>query len=167
MLNTLKRNAAVVAVATMVCGAGAYAWAAESPTRPASDAASAATSSPTDAGGHARGRKHGGDYGMLRRATHGDLVVKGKSQAYENVTFDRGEVTAAGAASITVHRPDGPSVTKAIDASTKFKGIGSAADIQMNKPAVVVSKGAVAVAVFQRLDSSPPPSGAPSGPGNN
>jgi len=166
MLNTLKRNAAVVAVATLVCGVGAYAWAAESPS-PTTDAASVTTSSSADAGGHARGHKNGGDYGMLRRATHGDLVVKGKSQTFENVTFDRGEVTAAGGASITVHRPDGPSVTKAIDASTKFKGIGSAAEIQMNKPAVVVSKGAVAVAVFQRLDGSPHSSGAPTGPGNN
>ena len=142
----LKRNAAVLLVATLVLGAGAYAWAQGAPERPTT---SEQAREPR-ADGPRQGR--GGERGMhpLRRAVHGDLIVrKADGSGFENVTFDRGEVTAVSASSITVKRPDGQSVTKAIDANTKFHGAQSAADVKTGKPAVVVSKGNTATQIGQ------------------
>ena len=85
--------------------------------------------------------------------------VRGQSgNGFENVTFDRGEVTAVSASSITVKRPDGQSVTKAIDANTKFRGVQSAGDVKTGKPALVVSKGTTATMVGQpNRDRQAPP----------
>src|SRR5207245_4299688 len=86
--------------------------------------------------------------GALRRAIHGDLIVPGQ-QGFQNVSFDRGTLTAASQSSVTVQRPDGTSITKSVDQSTRFRGAKTAADLQTGAPAVVVSKGDVAIAVFQ------------------
>ena len=67
------------------------------------------------------------------------------------MTFDRGRVTAVSATSITITRPDGQSVTKTIDASTRFRGGQSANEVKTGKPAVVASKGDTAVVVGQRV----------------
>ena len=140
----LRRMAAVL-VGTLVLAGGAYAYAAESPTTaPPSDSAPAAARPGPD---HHRGQ--------LRRAVHGDLVVRTKD-GFENVSFDRGKVTAASASSITIERPDGVSVTKAVTPETRFKGIDSADQLEPGKGALVVSKGDGAVLIAQRNGEAPP-----------
>ena len=90
----------------------------------------------------------------MRRAVHGDLVVRTKD-GFENVTLDRGKVTAASASSITIERPDGVSVTKAVNAETRFKGVDSADQLEHGKGALVVSKGDTAVLIAQRSGDAP------------
>ena len=116
-------------------GAGSLAWA---------ETGSQASGSPGSGPQHQRAG------GLLRRAEHGDLTVRTKN-GFEQVTFDRGRVTAISATSITITRPDGQSVTKTIDASTRFRGVQSASEVKTGKPAVVASKGDTAVVVGQRV----------------
>jgi hypothetical protein len=137
-----KRTAAVL-VGTLVLAGGAYAYAAESPSTAAPSASAPAAAHPD--------RDH---RGPLRRAVHGDLVVRTKD-GFENVTFDRGKVTAASTSSITIERPDGVSVTKAVTAETKFKGVDSAEHVEPGKGALVVSKGDNAVLIAQRGGDAP------------
>ena len=139
-----KKLAAIAIAATAVLGAGAYAYADTGAPGPSiSGAAQAGAGAAANAAAGA-GRR----LGILRRAEHGDLIVRGKD-GFQNVSFDRGKVTAVSDTSITVQRPDGQSVTKTIDSSTKFKGVTSAGDVQTGKPAIVVSNGDHAVAVAQ------------------
>jgi len=141
----LKRNIANVAIADVVLGVGAYAWAEGAPARP--------TTSPPAAALAANGRPgragHPG-LALLRRAVHGDVIVKDKAGQFVTVTFDRGKVTSHSDSSITVERPDGPSVTLHLDGSTRYRGITSATDIQDGKGAIVVSKDGTAIVVAQR-----------------
>jgi len=142
----LKRNAAVATVAVLVLGAGAYAWAQGSPSRPTTST----TAAPADGRPNRPARPgRAGRAGLLRRVVHGDLIVRGKD-GFQNVTYDRGKVTDASVTSVTIMRPDHQSVTKTIDGSTQFKGIKDASQLQKDKPAIVVSKGNTAVVVAQR-----------------
>ena len=150
----LKRNAAVLLVGALVLGVGAYAWAQGAPERPTTSEQTAPQRPDGPRGQRPdgpRGQHRGGrPSGPLARAIHGDLIVRGQNGGgFENVTFDRGEVTAVSASSITVKRPDGHSVTKAIDANTKFRGVQSASEVKTGKPALVVSKGNTATMVGQ------------------
>src|SRR5712691_3388658 len=129
----LKRMAAVL-VGTLVLAGGAYAYADTPSTVPSTAPASA------PAAAHP-GYDH---RGPLRRVVHGDLIVRTKD-GFENVTVDRGKVTASSASSITIERPDGVSVTKTVTADTKFRGIHSADQLAHDKGALVVSKGDTAV----------------------
>ena len=140
-----KRFAAVL-VGTLVLAGGAYAYAADNPSTPSTTTPSASAAAANHPGRHLRG--------PLRRAVHGDLVVRTKD-GFENVTVDRGKVTAASASSITIQRPDGVSVTKAVTADTKFRGIDSAAQLAHDKGALVVSKGDAAVLIAQRTGAAP------------
>jgi hypothetical protein len=152
-----KKHSAALLVGALVLGVGAYAWAQGAPQRPTSgDQASA---QPDGSAPAARAGRGGHRFGPLRRAIHGDVIVRGQGgNGFENVTFDRGEVTAVSASSITVKRPDGQSVTKAIDANTKFRGVQSAGDVKTGKPALVVSKGNAATMVGQpNRDRQAPP----------
>jgi hypothetical protein len=58
-------------------------------------------------------------------------------------SFDRGEVTAASATSLTVKRKDGQSVTKSISADTKVRG-----KLAAGGKAVVFSQGSAATVIF-------------------
>jgi hypothetical protein len=151
-----KRNAAVLLVAALVLGVGAYAWAQGAPDRPTT----ADQAAPASANRPAHPHMRGGGFGGLLRAIHGDVIVRQQNgTGFENVTFDRGQVTAVSASSITVKRADGQSVTKSIDGSTKFRGAQSAADVKTGKGALVVSKGSTATLIGQpnRDRQSPPP----------
>jgi hypothetical protein len=110
----------------LVVGAGAAAWAQTS--------GGSATSGDTAGGGHG----HPG-LALLRRADHGTVEVKNKDGSWVTVTFDRGTVTAASASSITLQRPDGQSVTIALTADTRYRGISSADQIATGKAAIVAS----------------------------
>jgi hypothetical protein len=139
----LKRTAAVL-VGTLVLAGGAYAYADTPSTAPSTAPASA------PAAAHP-GYDH---RGPLRRVVHGDLIVRTKD-GFENVTVDRGKVTAVSASSITIERPDGVSVTKAVTAETKFRGVDSVEHVERGKGALVVSKGNNAVLIAQRGGDRP------------
>jgi hypothetical protein len=140
-----KKLAAIAVAFVVVLGAGAYAYADNAtPGTPSVSAAAGAAGIDANAA-VGKGRRA---LAILRHADHGDLSVRTKD-GFRTVTFDRGKVTAASDTSITVMRPDGVSVTKTIDASTKFKGISSASDIKTGKGAIVVSDGDTALAVAQ------------------
>ena len=99
----------------------------------------------------AKGRRAGdGWLALFRRADHGTLEVKNKAGQWVTYTFDKGKVTAVSASSITLARPDGQSVTIAITAETKFRGVSSAADVTVGRAAIVVSDNGHALWVAQR-----------------
>lgn len=118
----------------------------------AGGAAYAATPSPTTAHKtHAHHRAHG----LLAHADKGTVEVKVHG-SWVTYSIDRGKVTAASATSVTLALPDGTSVTEAISAATKFRGVTSAAALTVGKRAVVVSQGQAAVRVAQRAATATP-----------
>ena len=147
----LKRNIAILTIAVVVLGTGAYAWATGAPSRPTTNAGQT-SSDPTNGVQPGSGRRMAGRGpagGPFRRAIHGDLIVRAKT-GFENVSFDRGDVVRHSATSVTLKRADGVEVTKAVNGDTRFRGIASADKIADNSPAFVVSKGDTAVIVAQR-----------------
>lgn len=142
----LKRNAAIILIAGLVVGGGALAYAEGSPSRPTvSTAASGSASAQARAGG----RAHRPGMGILRRTVHGDLVVRGQGQ-FQNVTFDRGKLTAKDGNTLTIARPDGVNVTVTVTDSTKYRGVSGLDELQTGRPTVVVSKDGQALMVGQR-----------------
>lgn len=61
---------------------------------------------------------------ILRGAVHADINVILVSGEKRSQTLDRGEVTAVSSTSVTIKRPDGPSVTLAVNADTKIRKRG-------------------------------------------
>ena len=132
---------AVGLAAAIGIGGAAYAATNSSPSH--ATAATAATSVSSQAAGGSGKAK-----GIYARSDHATLEVKQKGQ-WVTYDLDRGKVTAVSATSITLTRPDGQSVTEAIDANTKFKGVTSAAAIQTGRPALVLSENGRAVRIRQ------------------
>jgi hypothetical protein len=122
----LKRNFAVVVIAALVLGVGAYAWAEGAPPGPTT------TSPSADA----------------------EVIVKDKTGAYVTVTFDKGKVAHHSDTSITLDRPDGQPVTLALDSSTTYRGIKSNGEIRDGTNAIVLSKGGTATVVIQRPEAA-------------
>jgi hypothetical protein len=88
---------------------------------------------------------------LIGRADHGTLDIKDDSGHYVTYTFDKGTVAAGtNGDQVVIDRPDGKSVTVKIDAKTKFRGIGSAAELKEGQNALVVSKGGTATLIAQR-----------------
>ena len=56
---------------------------------------------------------------VLRRSVHGEIEIATKN-GYVTFEFDRGTVTSISSSQITVLRPDGQSVTEAINGSTRM-----------------------------------------------
>jgi len=86
---------------------------------------------------------------LLARADHGTLEVR-KGTAWITVDFDRGTVTAASATSVTLHRPDGQSVTLAITPATKFRGVTSASQLTTGRHAIAISQAGNALHITER-----------------
>ena len=91
--------------------------------------------------------------GKLRRglfgAVHADVkLVKGDGSS-DAFSFDRGDVTAASSASVTIKRADGPSVTKSISADTKLRG-----KLAVGGKAAVFSRDSAAFAILARAPKS-------------
>jgi len=88
----------------------------------------------------------------LRKAAHAELVVpkKGAEGQWETIIVDRGRVTAASAESISVQRPDGPTVTLRVVPATKVEGAPSAAELASGREVVVVSAGGEARSIHAR-----------------
>lgn len=148
----LKRNIVILTIAAVVLGTGAYAWAQGAPERPTTSTVEPGAARPKAGGGAAGPARRA--HRVAARAVHGDLIVRAK-QGFENVTFDKGDVVRHSATSVTLKRADGVEVTKAINGTTRFRGIASAGEIVDGRPALVVSKGDVskgdaAVLVAQR-----------------
>lgn len=76
-------------------------------------------------------------------AVHADVSFIKADGSTGSFSFDRGEVTAASDASVTLKRADGPSVTKSISADTKLRG-----KLAVGGKAAVFSKGSVAMAIL-------------------
>jgi hypothetical protein len=76
-------------------------------------------------------------------AVHADVKLIKADGSTNAFSFDRGEVTAASATSVTVKRADGPSVTKSITADTKLRG-----KLAAGGRAAVFSKGSAATAIL-------------------
>jgi hypothetical protein len=131
----------VVAAATVLGAGGAVAWAQTGGgSTPSTPAATQTADVPAKA-----------LRPLARRAVHGDVVVKAKDGSYVTVTFDRGTVTAASATSVTLQRPDtNKAVTLTVDANTKVHGVASAADLQVGKDAIVISRSGTATQILQR-----------------
>jgi hypothetical protein len=150
----LKRNIAIVTIAVVVLGTGAYAWATGAPSRPTTSAletnrARSGAPARAAAGRGAAGGPFRRAHRLGGRAVHGDLIVRGRT-GFENVAFDRGDVVRHSATSVTLKRADGVEVTKAISGDTRFRGIGSVDELVDSRAAIVVSKGDTAVLVAQR-----------------
>jgi hypothetical protein len=146
----LKRNIAAVIVAAVVVGASGAAYAAKParPTLTSKTAANAAGSAPSAQPGTPAGRRGMKPGGFLRRAVHGDLVVRGKA-GFENVTFDRGTLTSVDGNRLTIARPDGPSVTVTLTDATRYRGVAGKDALVTGKPTMVVSKDGNALMVGQ------------------
>jgi hypothetical protein len=97
--------------------------------------------------------------GLYARADHISLEVRVKGQ-WVTYDVDRGKVTAVSPTSITLARPDGQSVTEAIDSNTKYKGAASEADIHTGRPALVVSEHGTAVRIRQSTGAGAGSAGA-------
>lgn len=98
------------------------------------------------------GKMRGQGPAKIGRAAHAELVVpkKGAEGQWETIQVDRGKVTAASADSLSVQRPDGPTVTLKVVAATKVRGAAKAADLAVGREVVVVSAGGEARAIVAR-----------------
>jgi hypothetical protein len=59
---------------------------------------------------------------LIRHTVHAQLIV-GTKTGYETVTINRGKLESVSATSITLKRPDGPTVIESIGSSTRFRGL--------------------------------------------
>jgi hypothetical protein len=144
----LKRNLAVLVLATTLLGGGALAWAQTSDGSPA-----APTTGAPNAQQQRPGRGGNREYGLLRRAIHGDLVVRGKD-GFQNVTYDRGKEEGVSGDTLTITRPDDKKVSFKLTSDTKYKGVKNASELQAGKPTLVISKDGKALVVGQRAGNN-------------
>jgi hypothetical protein len=79
----------------------------------------------------------------LVRGVHTEVSLIKADGTTNSFVADRGQVTAESDTSVTLKRKDGPSVTLGLNADTKVRG-----DIQVDKGAVVFSRGGTAFAVL-------------------
>lgn len=88
----------------------------------------------------------------LRGAAHAELVVPKRDAPgqWETIVVDRGKVTAASADSISVQRPDGPTVTLRVVPATRVRGAEKVADLAPGREVAVVSAGGEARSVVAR-----------------
>jgi len=79
----------------------------------------------------------------LVRGVHAEISLIKANGTTDAFVVDRGNVTAESASSVTLERKDGKSVTLGLTADTKIRG-----DIQVDKGAIVFSRGGTAFAVL-------------------
>ena len=148
----MRQRIAAVLVAALGLAGGATAWAQADPEDPAAQGAEGEE-------GRRRGRGH---HHVLGRAIHGDLIVRGEDGTWQNVTVDRGTVTAINESTVEIERPDGQKVTAALDENTRYGPDRERTDVQTGEPAMVVQKDGKALAVMQK---DPDRRGGPRGEG--
>jgi hypothetical protein len=76
-------------------------------------------------------------------AVHADVSFIKADASTVSFSFDRGQVTAASATSVTIKRADGPSVTISISADTKLRG-----KLAVGGKAAIFSQAGVAKTIF-------------------
>jgi hypothetical protein len=130
---------------TSVPAVSAEPSAGEAPTVPAEAPAKARANDPAKAAGQARRLKAG----ILKGAIHGDLLVRNEDGSTRTVTFDRGKITAISGGSISIERPDGVSVSKALTDQTVFNGTPHD-QLQAGMGVIVVSDGDTAHRVLSK-----------------
>lgn len=146
VFSTTRRKVALGAAGAVVClGIGGTAYAATSASPSSSPSPSSPSTAPATAAKHHRS--------LLDRADHAtaELKVKGKWVTY---TLDRGKVTAVSPTSITLARPDGTSVTDAINSTTRFRGVSSESGVTVGKPAGALSSNGTALRITQKPATS-------------
>jgi hypothetical protein len=82
--------------------------------------------------------------GGLKRIVRGDLVMQAKGGAYVNVHYERGQISAVNAGSITIVGPDGKGATFALLATTRIRSNGQAikaGDLVVGRTALVFGTG--------------------------
>lgn len=126
-------------VAVGVLGTAGVAAATSEPGTPTPAASSAPGSSAPAGAAKDTAKKHKAR-AAIARGLHGEWVVKGKDGKPVTLVTIRGQVTAAGPASVTVKAEDGFTATFAATADTKVKGAEakSMADVKVGAKGVVV-----------------------------
>jgi hypothetical protein len=152
VLSTTRRKVALGAIGGIAClgiGGTAYAATASGPSSGAPSTSSGAPSTGTTAPAATRHHRS-----LIDRAEHAtvELKVKGKWVTY---TLDRGKVTAVSPTSITLARPDGTSVTDAINSATKFRGVTSESGVSVGKDAGALSSNGTALRITQKAATAP------------
>jgi hypothetical protein len=144
------RIAAAVTAATLTLGGGAAAVVAA--TAPASAgtvspsaALAAATKPAATQGSVARHRRR-----LLARTDHAALELKVKGK-WVTIDLDRGRVTSVSSTAISLARPDGQSVTLAIDSATKFGHGATVTTLKTGVSATVTSENGTARRVVEAL----------------
>jgi hypothetical protein len=153
----IKQKFAALGVGVALLGGGSAVALATSGASSAATAPSSAPQAPQPGAqpGAQQGKANGGRSGaLMRRVVHGDLTVRTKN-GFEKVTYDRGTVTAKDGSSITLKRPDGVAVTVKVADTTRYKGVQSLDQVQVDKPAIVLSKDGTALTVAQRSADNP------------
>lgn len=90
---------------------------------------------------------------LLRHTVHAELIVDTKS-GFKTVDIDRGTLTASPTTSISIVRPDGPTVTAAVTSSTRFRGIAEAKLASGDREIVVQSGGNALVVISLKPKSA-------------
>ena len=90
-----------------------------------------------------------GRAGVLKGVVHGDLLVRNSDGTTRPVAVDRGKVSSISEGSLTVVRPDGPSVSFALTEATTFTGTPRD-KLQAGMPVLVVSAGGTAQRVVSK-----------------
>jgi hypothetical protein len=147
----IKQKIAALGVGVALLGGGSAIALATS--APSSAATAPPATAPAQGQGQGRGAKAGA---LMRRVVHGDLTVRTKN-GFEKATYDRGTVTAKSGDSFTLQRPDNVSVTIKVSDTTKYRGIQSFDQLQVNKPAIVLSQAGTAQMVGQRTGNGTGP----------
>jgi hypothetical protein len=143
----LKRNLAVLVLAAVLLGGGAFAWAQTSDgSSSAPTVTPTAQQAPNQPGRN--GRQGGRGAGILRRVVHGDLVVRGKD-GFQNVTYDRGKEDGVSGDTLTITRPDDKKVSVKLTSDTKYRGVKDASELKAGRETLVLSKDGKALVVGQ------------------
>ncbi len=77
---------------------------------------------------------------LVRRTVHAELVVRTR-RGFETIDIDRGTLTNVSATSISIVRPDGPTVTATISSSTAFRGLPESSLAKGDRVVVVQHAG--------------------------
>jgi hypothetical protein len=108
-------------VVAMAAGGVAYA---STPTTTATPTTTS-KSAPASATAHKAGTVRADVVWLVRHTVHAQLVVH-TAKGYTTIDVDRGKLTTASSSTVTIKRPDGPSVSATITSSTKFIGLTEA-----------------------------------------
>jgi hypothetical protein len=81
---------------------------------------------------------------LLNRVVRGDFVVRAKSGTFVDVHYERGQISAVTATSLTVVGPDGKGATFSLTSATRIRADGQLAkssDLQVGRTVLVFGTG--------------------------